>query len=463
MVYKLFLYKTAGYSKEAPCIYLTNRTLNSFSISEWERNETEKHMKHFNACRVKKEIEKVLCSSEVPLCKVYANTGPKQHKEFICVVTSFDKIKYVINTVYTIATKNGLILYDSQKDQTFYYKDLYDVDFVNINLRAQAISRKIFAEMNNVFHIRKLGFFDGDGMKLVDYAVTLRKIKGISFENRIEEFYQILKASLVENETLETYDKCFAVCSMHYRISFSLEAYKKNADRIGYISDGAPCTETIKRMSCEVAWSWAKENLEYTPEQYGYCMYKSEMVNAFPNPVERFVKGISILKEARKEPQIFSYNDYYGVGEIYIKIVAPEYGNYNPEEISYLRISEDVALPLLQIISEFYPYIWDRYYESNHLSAQMMLDIVEKTKRVRNLIVYDTNSEELEPYAESIRGSVKYLLEYDEWESIDKDYCAFLYQHRYKAVRIFDIFIKWIENQIETYGENYLHFNIEGP
>ena len=151
------------------------------------------------------------------------------------------------------------------------------------------------------------------------------------------------------------------------------------------------------------------------------------------------------------------------MGEIYINVVLSEHDHYNLKEISYLRIDEGVALPLLEIISEFYPYIWDRYYETNHLPAHMMLDIVEKVKKVRNLIVYNTFSKELEKYDESIRSMLKSMFEYDMWESIDKDHHGFLYQHRYDAVRIFDIFTKWIENQIETYGVNYLHFNIEGP
>lgn len=40
---------------------------------------------------------------------------------------------------------------------------------------------------------------------------------------------------------------------------------------------------------------------------------------------------------------------------------------------------DDVEVrPLLKVISEFYPYLNQRFYESNHLPAEMMKDIVEK-------------------------------------------------------------------------------------
>ena len=215
-------------------------------------------------------------------------------------------------------------------------------------------------------------------------------------------------------------------------------------------------------MSCEAAFKWAKENMTVRNKKYGYCMYVTEMVQAFPNPADRFVKGINIKKHILKEKFRYDYCGYYG-GAIDFKTVFP-YKTYEPAEVSVLSIDEDDALPLLKVISKFYPYFSDRYYESNHLPAEMVRDIINEMKKVRELLINNVFSEKLKPYLTQF-----YALTYDCDENskklYDENLIEFLHLHRYEAAGIYDIFIEWAESQLKVYdttGEG-LMFNVEGP
>ena len=467
MIYKLFLHKTTGMTASAPCIYLANRAMMLNSMKEWKNNGAETFMDWFDAEKVKKDIEELTVSDDgTSECKVFIETTPEDKKKYICIITSFDKIERVINIAHYVATENRLELFDAQKMQSFHHKNLYDVDFVTVKQRARAINDVILKEMKPVWNIRRLGFCDGKRKKVADYSVTLRKNAVVSFEKRTEAFYNLLKSVILDTETLITKNRCFVIAGKFYEISYTLEGYKNCADRIGYVSGEKVFTEFMHRMSCEVAYKWFKNNCGSDYRDYGYCMYKTEMVEGFPNPADRFVKGVEIKKQEKKEKFNVVFCGYYG-GAISFKAYFP-YEDYNePEEISSLMIDDVEVGPLLKVISEFYPYLDQRFYESNHLPAEMMKDIVKKMKWVRNLIVNDTYNEELAPYIWNGHYFFELIDENDEEDKklYNEHWLDFLYKHRYEAARLYDIFIEWTEKQLEMYlcyGDG-LMFNVQGP
>lgn len=466
MVYRLFLHKTTAFTSGALCIDSTNRTLESNSLESWKGNETENHMRQFDTQKVKGTIEKMAVDDEGELlCEVFIRKSPKKKIEYICITTSYDRIKKVISVAHSVAVENELVLYDATKKRTFHYEELCDVKFVLAKERIHIVNSLILEKMKPVWHIRKLGFFDGVAEKTADYAVTLKKEKGTSFEKRIEDFYNLLKSVLQKNEKLSTKNRCFTVVSDCYKISYTLEAYKKRADRIGYISDGESQSCLMYRMSCEEAFEWAKKHTNRIYCNLGFGMYATEMVEAFPNPADRFVKGIYILKQELKEKIFFSYNGYYG-GAVCFRPFFP-HDTYQREEISSLMIDDMDVSPLLTVISEFYPYIGERFYESNYLPAEMMRDILRKIKEIRKLIIHDTYSKELLPYIHKREDFFAVLRGCDESENklFNENWMEFLYKHRYEAVRIYDIFIEWTEKQLEMYnftGEG-LMFEVFGP
>lgn len=464
-MYKLFLYKTTGVIGSAPCIWSTNRTLEENTFDAWKRNCTEDNILNFDVQKVKKDIETLLAYSDSDTFKIQIKSSPNKRIEYICVVASYNNIKSVISVVHSVAVRNNLVMYDSVKKRSFHYKDLSDVDFVMMRQRIAIINNAIQRFIKPLFRIRKLGSYDGTRDKFADYVVTLRKANGIPFEKRIESFYELLKSVLIKEEKLVTSNRCFTIVGDFYEISYTLEAYRKRADRIGYISDNKPCAELTRRMSCETAVDWAKNNMTKSYEKYDYCMYVTEMVQAFPNPADRFVKGINIKKQIQKEKFHYTYCGYYG-GAIDFNAVFP-HNTYEAREISNLSIDEDDAAPLLNVISKFYPYFSDRYYESNHLPSEMMRDIIMEMKKVRDLIINDFDSEELKPYIKNKYGFYALAYYCDEYNKklFDENWRDFLYRHRYEAVRIYDVFIEWAESQLNAYditGEG-LMFNVEGP
>ena len=463
-MYTLFLYKTTGATGTAPCIYMTNKALGSNSLDIWKQNSAENCIKAFDISNVKDEIESRIGESNKDLYNLFIQSSPDKKIKYICISASNNIIKAIIGKVLSVAIENDLILYDAVKKKYYYHKDICDDDYLAIKKRVCEFNNAIIANMKPIYLLRKLGTFYGGRDKVANYVLTLKKDTDKSLEKRAEDFYDLLKNTLLETEKLNTCHRCFTIEGEYYHISYTLEAYSKCADRLAYIKDGQPCTELMHRMSCEAAFKWAENNIDRAYKKYDYCMYKTEMLDAFPNPADRFVKGIYIEKQIQKEKFGMAYCGSFG-GALDFNIYLP-WETCESEYISTLSIDEDDVIPLLEIIHEFYPYIYERFYETNHLPASMMRDIVEKMKEVRELLINDTYSDKLKPYLKNEHG-FDYLAYKDGAPADELFYqnrMEFLHRHRYEAARLYDVFINWTEKQLETYGGCYsVMFNVEGP
>jgi len=464
-MYRIFLYKTRGVSVDAPCILSTNRTLDVNTLDAWEEHCTEEYMQNFDIQKVKAELENLIGDDNGSFDYIHIKSSPWKKIEYICVIAPYEKIKMIVSALYSVSVNNDLVLYDSTKNRTFHQKNLYDSDFVKIRDRINTINRNIQTSVKPLFRMRKLGYYDGKRYKYADYVITLKKEKGVPLEKRVEDFYEFLKLLLINGEELVTENRCFTIKGEFYEISYVIEAYKKYADRIGYISDGIPHSELICRMSCERAAEWVKKNITKRFKNYNYCMYVTEMKKAFPNSADRFVKGVNIRKQIKKDKFGYTYCGCYG-GGIDFSTFFPN-NTYEKREVSNLCINEDDAMPLLRVISKFYPYFSARYYEHNYLPAEMIRDIISEMKRIRELIIHDFDNEDLKPYIENKSEFNWLICDYDKYSEkmFNENWPEFLYNKRYEAVKIYDIFIEWAEKQLDLYdvsGEG-LMFSVLGP
>lgn len=456
MIYRLFLYKTRGFKAIAPVIDMTAR---AFKNREFYSNDLSYGILTFDTEKVKAEIEKLSSSdSGTALCKVFAEKA-KNNKKYIKIVTSYDKIKEVINTVYFIAVKYGLELYDAEKDRSYFHTDLFDERFVTAKMRTKEIRDRITEGTDGLWRIKKLAFYDEGYYNYASYCVTLVKIKGIPFEKRVTDFYSLLLSSLKNGEELITSDRCFTVKSEYYEITYCLEGYKKDADKIGYMENGEPKTVVLHRMSCEKAFKWASDNLKC---DVSFIMNVYEMKEYYPNPADRFVKIINIMKQDEKE-KYFSVSHFTSIGGSLNFKVVDAYG-FNEEETSLFSIDETDMGPVFTVVKEFYPYLSERYYDRNHIPAEMMRDIVDKAKEIRELIINDTFNEKLKPYVDKNDFySLQRKDSDDDIKLFNDNFIQYLYKRRYDAVRIYDVFIEWAETQLDLcWGGNYM-FSVEGP
>lgn len=433
-----------------------NRALKEDDAKLWKGNEIARSLCTFDVEGIKNEIEK-----ESSLCKASVGHGTHQGKMYVYVKTSYEHAKTVMAQLLRIALENDLVLYDAEKDRTF-ATEIFDDAFAKTKMRMQQLHNILLKEVNNLWRIRLLGFFDGNPEKKADYCVTLKKIKGVSLEKRIVDFYELLKKSLISGEELVLENKCFAIKSKSYKITFTLEAYKKNAESIGYISDGQPYVDKIRRMSCEKAYNWLKETA-WMDKSYGRYMYLTEMVQGYPNPADRYVEGVNISKEEEKTSFYFGYNKYIG-GAVGIRPVVNIW-DIKKEEISTLVIDDVDAGPILDVIAEYYPYIDKRYYGPNHIPAEMWVQIMNKIKKIRDLIIEDPLSEELDDYLK--KENFHYLergCEVEDEIMFFKDFREFVCKYKYDAVKIYDVFLKWSQAQLDAYDyDDGLMFNVEGP
>lgn len=465
MIYRIYLYKTKIISPTSTFFYYINHALSNME-SGGKRCPELNRLDRFDTKKIKSEIEKKITYDSKPLCKVFEKKVGRYAVSYLCIVTSYECISEVIGIVYDIAIKNNLVLYDEAKDKQ-YFNDLYDSYFVSVRSRANEINGIIRKTMSSVWRLRHLGSFDSDNLKREDYCVTLKKIKGVSFEERVEEFYDLLKNAVSQNEKLFLGNRCFTIKCGLYSISYTLEGYKKNADRIGYMSDGVPLAEVMNRMSCETAFKlYCKMgNINAGRRKPGFCMYKQEIVDAFPNPADRFVIGTQIRRYENKEKYKIRYDGCYGGAVSFFPVPNPYNLNY---ETSGLHIEETDAIPLLDIIRHFYPYFSTRYYGCpNIIPFEMMIDITGKMKYVKQLILNDTYSEELKPYVNHktfMYASVMNDVEYDRRFNEDT-YLDVVYEKRYEVIRIYDVFVNWVEAQIRTYDDyqSGLSFDMKGP
>lgn len=129
------------------------------------------------------------------------------------------------------------------------------------------------------------------GRKLVcgvdesNYVIVLRKTAR-AFQERVEEVVDVLTLTLREDERIEYSHQTIGVAGKGYVIRYSIEGYKKQCDKKGYVENGVNRIEFIRRMGLPLLfrqrWMPARIKVES-------CMYDNDWRSRFLNPVDRYV------------------------------------------------------------------------------------------------------------------------------------------------------------------------------
>ncbi len=465
MLYRLFLYKTTAAVASAPAIGIVNDALSTNSEREWNGNGAADFLEYFDTASIVRIIEAELTDSDSDRCKCKASTRfpPKKYKQvpFIYVATSYKNAIEVLPKLYAIAAEYDLALYDAETGKTF-YRDLVDRTFITMRLRQQVFHNEILNTMKPVWKIQKVSSYSDERDKSCDYVVTLKKDPKNSFEDRIKEFYRCLSNRLADDEELRCEDRCYKIVGKWYQITYTLEGYKKHANRIGYKSC---CTGLLKRMGTDEAFRWLKGCSEKEVNDVFKRMNFNEMQRAYPNPADRFVASVNITKWQRKQLFDIRYSGigYYG-SEIIFHVVPDDFYQ-DSANISVLKIEEESASFILPFVDDIYPDFYTRYYlEENHLPIEMWGRIVDRLEEAKKLILHDTFAPELTPYID--RFNLYVLAHSDaDYAAVRNNPCEFLYEHRYDVAYLYDVFIQWSKSQFEEYwntGDGRL-LNIQGP
>ena len=84
MLYRLFLYKTAAATADAPAIDIVNCAITSDSEIDWNEDSADDFMHNFDAEKIKKKLENATISENgTPLCRTVVKHSPQNKIEYI--------------------------------------------------------------------------------------------------------------------------------------------------------------------------------------------------------------------------------------------------------------------------------------------------------------------------------------------------------------------------------------------
>ena len=112
-------------------------------------------MRQFDTKAVKAQIDKELDGK----CRVYINelSDDRGQAPFLCVATSFSRIREVLPRLHVISAENGLALYDAETRKSF-FADVLDDTFISWKIREQELKKNIFAENAPIWSYKKNPF-----------------------------------------------------------------------------------------------------------------------------------------------------------------------------------------------------------------------------------------------------------------------------------------------------------------
>ncbi len=151
--------------------------------------------------------------------------------------------------------------------------------------RVQQINEYLMQNVKTVYRLRKVFYDASEGKEHHAYVVSLAKVYELSLQAQVENFYAACIQVLNEGETLLTEDRYFKIISETFELSYCLEAWKKNANKICYVQDGAVQIELLHRRSCEQAAKLYKKK-GISPLQ---AIAASTQLKEIKNPADRYV------------------------------------------------------------------------------------------------------------------------------------------------------------------------------
>ena len=474
MKYRLFLYRTSAAGSGAIANNTVNRNLR-YNFPDWDKgNMPEDHMLSFDASRIKELIQNELGADSMKDCTIEIKYSPTKKIEYLCIEPSYTMVDHIWPTMVKIALQEELVLLDAQTNKCEYESLTHRFSWRNLTVRILELNEQIKKNTVAIWQLRRLYKESIDHFPEAAYVLTLNKCKELDLSERIKAFCKLLSSLLIKSEKLVCEDECFVVKGPWYSISYTIEAYHKNPNRICYIRNGYVHVDILHRISCEKAFIWIKQNPgKEHHETYSRIIERvffSEMVQKYPNPADRFCASLNITKALRKEKMAVDYSSfqYFGAEIMFHRVpnafcLMPE--NCCRKTISALKLGEELASFILPFVEEQYPYFYDRYYlTDNHIPAAMLRKITDRLIEMRTVLYSGEGLEVLEPYLEK-RANFNALdksNEFNPWGNDPATLKKLIHDQRLNIAHVYDIFIQWAEAQLEHGDEDDL-FNITGP
>lgn len=456
MRYRLFMYGTTAKDRYALCVDSTNRALLHIDNNYWRKNVVTDYMERFDIDRLSEELRSKLGD----LCRIVVKYPPEDQEQipYLYISTDYLNAARVLAFALCVAAENDLVLYDAERDVT-HFRTVVNDSFIKCAERASEIKDAIYSGDLKLWKIRKTGsFYETEyGTYHNSYTVTVRKTlkSNKTAKEATESFYELLRAQIADGEKLICSDRCFKVMGEWYKIEFTLEwGFKDRPQIVGYVENDVVHTRQLHRMSTEQAFDFLNGFSDYEKDVVFDRMRFREMIEAFPNPADRFVHSVNITKRLKKQKIEAKYCgvDWCYSPDMSFHIVPDDIPDDEKEAVSCFSVEGDFSLSfILPIVEDVYPYVKDRYHDEYHLPYEVWNKLIDRVNEIKKLVLQDTYGRELAPYIDRFCLSI---LESDD-EKYGKEKPSktdVLYAHRYEVADFYDIFSEWLRAQREYNG-----------
>ncbi len=449
--------------------------------SKWTFWRGDSDMEFFNAEEVKGEIEKALTTSNdgKRMCQVVRELTPGR-KEYLRVVTSYEQAHKVKKILSCIAIMKDLDMYDSETDQLLRLWGRKDDASVFFSRRIREITKHLQRKGLNLL----LSQLDNRKIsnKRASFVATLCFDGTKKLSDRIKDFYNALSDCLTSNETLICLYRHFQVISNtpDYEIDYSLEAYYKHEQYMGYMRDGEPGFALLHRMGCSSVLKLDRSRREKIQKYMNF----NELVRRYPSPSDRYVAIEYILRHEERLQRKQGTRAYYVVPHYGFEPVCDASINFTPASCSWpanwiadpavshsnFSIHVDDFYLLAPAFEPIYPYLRKRIYsEPNFLSWEMMEEIVNNLKSLRSRLLRDSTGKKLNGFARKLdvdklrkliaRGEILYPEDQETPEALDDRQLLCVYSK--SIAEFYTEFINWFE--LIKWGYANLMIYVEGP
>ena len=482
MKYRFVLYGTWETTKGTIALNNANSILRKTVTGQETGEGLDRYLISFDAFRVARQVRAELDLAEDRITEVSVRTTPKE-KEYICVQTPSQNAHNVWPVMVLVALREGLAALDVQLNRYVFEPASLGFAWRDLTLRLRELNEQIIHKTESIWKLRRLYKNHFIRYSEAAYVVTLAKSQKFGLRERTMSFYRLLLELSRPDETVLCSDRCFVIKAPNYKISYTIEAYRKNPDVICYMDKESICVEKLHRISCEKAFEWLRNNPgETAGDRTGKTgsnthrtlerLAFTELVYRYGNPADRFCASLDITKALLKESLDVDYSCYrdFGPAIMFHKVPLNQcrwQDEYDMQTFSALKIEADTASFILPFIEEKYPYFKDRSsLADNHIPAKMLEDIKNRLKQIRQDLYNVENLEALEPY---LQNASFYALTknkgpapYPPTDDAEADPKELIRRHRLDIAHLLDIFIRWAEFQLE-YGNDTDLYNIIGP